>query len=269
MGYIQNREAIGIIRGEGAMFPFAKPSSVLAAVLVWPAAFVHAAEWQYVVNSGPGTNMNLWSYGAELMVNGAPTMMAVIPSNFLITVTISEASDTVFWKFDSTSMYKFGPNEGVRKACRPCAKDAGLNFVIGDDVGTSAGMVTDTQQVFIQGTPYTYIRQGTPGPGGRSTNGTYSDKTVLKGIGAVYYAHGGIGGTSGSWSNSIRLVKYNGINIDSLWGNTLTRPVAITPAWPRAAKRYTDRRIELSEMGIFLGRKSALDRSKPLPDGVK
>lgn len=120
----------------------------------------------------------------------------------------------------------------------------------------------DTQHVTVDGVSRRYIRasQKHVGTFGKSTMTAF-----LEGIGQIYRNEKENPGSSMShWYAYFRLLEYNGLNIDTLWGRELPQPTAIAPsAHRRPATRLGARRFDLHEMGIFLGRKSAL--REPLP----
>src|SRR5690606_8269766 len=85
----------------------------------------------------------------------------------------------------------------------------------------------ETHQVSVGGKVHTYITAYSPG-GELSTRSTY-----LSGVGTVFFqqisnvqttsSHGSLAW----WSASVRLLEYNGINLDTLWGDELPMPTSI------------------------------------------
>jgi hypothetical protein len=126
--------------------------------------------------------------------------------------------------------------------------------------------VIETRQVSVEGKEHTYITAYSPG---LYANEPATFSAYLSEVGTIFFAQINSGivsshGTSTSWSASVRLLEYNGVNIDTLWGDELPQPTAIAPnARHEPASRLKSRRFDMHEMGIFLGRKSAL--KTPLP----
>jgi hypothetical protein len=215
---------------------------------------LRALELKYTVTATHSiSDTHNWAYAIP-----GSTPLIYFPSQLDVTINVPEGSDTVTWSF------VFNGDTITSKACRACAKDGGLDLMLDQSPLSSTGILSDTEQVSIQGASYTYLRYSTPGA--RGAYSSYTDKTILKGVATAYYSEGTYapGTNTGVWNNTFRLREFNGIRIDSLWSaGVLAGPVPIFPASRRAEPRFAPRKFDLREMGIFLGRKSAL--REPLP----
>jgi hypothetical protein len=118
---------------------------------------------------------------------------------------------------------------------------------------------TDTQQVLVAGASRTYIRTRT----GYCCTLTL-DGTALVGVGTVYFQERYNPTARSYYLMRLRMLEYNGTDIESLWNSGVLPPVAIRPSTRRSQPRLASRKFDLHEMGIFLGRKSAL--KEPLPE---
>lgn len=220
------------------------------------AASVGAAEYRFEVQ-GSGTSFNNWAITGFDSTNMVPAEPEA-PAGWEVSYPAPPGSDSVTLRHRQ---------EGLRgRTCLSCTSGvyapwlakalAAAPFIPDDAQGV------DTQQVTVDGESRAYITasrvSASQGDGSFST-------AFLEGIGPVYHSETGNEGTQSQWSSSVRLLEYNGINIDTLWGDELPAPTSIVlPARHEAAPRIGPRRFDLQEMGIFLGRKSAL--KAPLPE---
>ena len=234
----------------------------ILAIAVWASACgvpVHALERTYVA-SGDGSSMEYSWAVLTTDSNGSPVVF--VPSAVQVDVNVPGGSDTAYWSYVVDTVHVAGT------ACPSCPKDHHeIEYMTNDSALFASiptwGVVSDTQWVTINGASYEYLRYATNGPQGRSTVGNFFDLTYLKGVGPVFYQSGSLSsGTAGYRYHRFSLASFNDISLDTLWGKTLY-PLAIFPSARRAEPRFAPRKFDLHEMGIFLGRKSAL--KEPLP----
>lgn len=222
------------------------------------AASVGAAEYRFeVLNSGiGGSSWALVFIDSSFMVDKDSSA----PAGYEITYPEPVGTDSLTWRNRRDGL--------VGRTCVSCESIYGVQWL--PFALSSAPLIpadsrlVETRQVGVGGEMRTYITAYSPG-GEVSTRSAY-----LSGVGTVFFqqtsnddrisSHGGLAW----WSASVRLLAYNGINLDTLWGNELPVPTSITSSARREpATRIGRRRFDLQEMGIFLGRKSAL--KTPLP----
>lgn len=223
-------------------------------------AYAGAAEYVYLASGLGSSSFYRWMYDMEVLYtppgDSVPQPLLIGTTlDVLIKVTVQPGSDSLTWQYLSHTMYTLGPNEGPRVTCRTCTLPPGLAIMLNGS-GSLGGQVSDTQTVTISGTAYSYYRHSTPSPQRDFPNGSYVDVTELSTIGRVYYEDGRYGGPSGTNINRIRLISYNGINLDSLWGTTLPGPTSLSPVVKKPAGRsIAPRRFTLREMDVFRGRR--------------
>lgn len=217
-----------------------------------------AAVYRFEVTGG-GLGTGNW---ATFLINSSWIVPAEpsAPPGYEITYPDPVGTDSLTWR-----------NRQAGYAVRTClsCSNRGLSWLgvaLSDTLPTrpsTAAMDTqwrDTQQVVVGGASRKYFRASNnpwPNPVRRYQS------AFLEGVGTVYF-HEREGESASYWYASLRLLQYNDLDIDTLWGNVLPGPTAIAPPARRGpAARLKPRRFDLHEMGIFLGRKSAL--REPLP----
>ena len=174
------------------------------------------------------------------------------PAGVLITAPSPAGTDSVYWRI---------PRSGIGgRTCKTCQDWLSTIFV--EQHGIIPNSTYAEEQVFVADSSRKYSKYSASQDGAPLRSPDRTSKTILAGIGAVYFS-ANRSTTKASWSYGFRLLEYNGINIDTLWGTTLTGPVAIAPRKSAINPAVRTRTFDLHEMGIFLGR--VPQESRPVP----